>query len=116
MLFSQYHGKKTSAKESFSHAGILLLTGQTRNYFQTRRVLTHFMPLISFDAPWKHKKTSGFLGVSKEISGMKWVKSIWRKDETNLNIKTCAIEPRNESIYEYQGTDTKRAIRKCSLK
>ena len=34
------------------------------------------MPLISFDASLKHQKTSGFLmfsGVSKEISGMKWV-------------------------------------------
>ena len=38
--------------------------------------LTHFMPLIYFDSPWKHQKTYGFLmflGVSKEISGTKWV-------------------------------------------
>ena len=38
--------------------------------------LTHFMPLIYFDTPWKHQKTYGFLmfsGVSKEISGTKWV-------------------------------------------
>ena len=34
------------------------------------------MPLVSFDTPWKHQKTFGFLmlsGVSKETSGMKWV-------------------------------------------
>ena len=31
------------------------------------------MPLIIFDTPWKHQKTSGFQGVSKEISDMKWV-------------------------------------------
>ena len=38
--------------------------------------LTHFMPLISFDIPWKHRKSSGFFmfsGVLKEISDMKWV-------------------------------------------
>ena len=45
--------------------------------------LTHFMPLISFDTPWKHQKTRGFdvfRGVSKEMSGMKWV---------NLRSKFC---------------------------
>ena len=34
------------------------------------------MPMISFDTPWKHQKNSVYLifsGVSKEISGMKWV-------------------------------------------
>ena len=38
-------------------------------------MLTHFVPLISFDTPWKHQKTRSFLfsGVSKEICGMKWV-------------------------------------------
>ena len=39
-------------------------------------VLTHFMPLISFDTPRKYENTSGFLifsGGIKEISGMKWV-------------------------------------------
>ena len=38
--------------------------------------LTHFTPLICFDTPWKHQKTYDFLmfsGVSKEISGTKWV-------------------------------------------
>ena len=25
------------------------------------KVLTHFMPVISFYTPWKHQKTSGFL-------------------------------------------------------
>ena len=35
------------------------------------------MPLISFDTPWKHQKPEVFWcfqEVSKEISGMKWVK------------------------------------------
>ena len=31
------------------------------------------MPLVSFDTPRKHQKTSGFQEVSKENSGMKWV-------------------------------------------
>ena len=38
--------------------------------------LTYFMSMISFDAPWKHQKTSGFLmfsGGTKEISDMKCV-------------------------------------------
>ena len=30
-------------------------------------VITHFMPLISFDTPWKHQKTSGFLMFSGGI-------------------------------------------------
>ena len=42
-------------------------------------MLTHFMPLISFDTPCKHQKTSfdtpcKLQGLLKEISGMKWVK------------------------------------------
>ena len=44
------------------------------DWIYSRALLTHFMPLISFYIPGKH----GFLmfseGVSKEISGMKWVK------------------------------------------
>ena len=46
------------------------------DYWNISRIiwyLTRFMPLISFDTPWKHQKTFGFQGVSKEISGMKWV-------------------------------------------
>ena len=38
------------------------------------------MTPIFFDTPWKLQKTFGFLfsGVSKETSGMKWVKkSLW---------------------------------------
>ena len=40
------------------------------------RIFTQFMPLISFDTPWKHKKASGFLMFSGRIKrdiGMKWV-------------------------------------------
>ena len=37
--------------------------------------LTQFMPLVSFNNPWKHQKTRVFCfqEVSKETSGMKWV-------------------------------------------
>ena len=37
--------------------------------------LTHFMPIVSFYTPWKHRKTRGFLFSrgQKETSGMKWV-------------------------------------------
>ena len=46
--------------------------------FQFFWMLTHFMLLISFDTTRK-QKTIGFLmftGVSKEISGMKWVEGV----------------------------------------
>ena len=39
-------------------------------------ILTHFIPLISFDTPWNIRKLLVFWcfqGVSKEISGTKWV-------------------------------------------
>ena len=39
--------------------------------------LTHLMPLVFYDTHWKHQKIRGFLmfsGVSKETSGVKWVK------------------------------------------
>ena len=44
--------------------------------------LAHFMPLISFDTPWKHQLGSGFLMFSGGIkeTGMKWVNRS-RKDE-----------------------------------
>ena len=40
-------------------------------------VLTHFMPVVSFDTPWKHQKSKGFVMLSGGIerdSGMKCVK------------------------------------------
>ena len=40
-----------------------------KDYFSLKLFLTHFMPLISFDTPWKQE-------VSKKISGMKWVNQI----------------------------------------
>ena len=43
-------------------------------------LLTHFMPLVSFDTSWKRRC---FQGVSKVTSGMKWVKR-YRK-YTKLN-------------------------------
>ena len=50
--------------------------------------LTHFMPLILFDTHRKHQSASGFLnlqGVSKEISGIKWVKKQVYKIVKGLN-------------------------------
>ena len=35
-------------------------------------LLTHFMPLISFDTPRKPEVFLCFQGASKEISGLKW--------------------------------------------
>ena len=35
-------------------------------------VLTHFMPLFSFDNPWKHQKTKGFLMFSGGIERDQW--------------------------------------------
>ena len=40
-------------------------------YGKTEIWISHSMPLISFDNPWKHVFWC-FQGVSKEISGMKW--------------------------------------------
>ena len=36
------------------------------------RWLTHFMPLISLDTPWKHQKSSGFLMFSGCIKRDQW--------------------------------------------
>ena len=35
-------------------------------------ILTHFMPLISFDSPWKHHKNRGFLMSSGGIKRDQW--------------------------------------------
>ena len=34
--------------------------------------ISHFMPLTSFDTPWKHQKTSGFLMFSGGIKRDQW--------------------------------------------
>ena len=50
-------------------------------YSHSFSCLTHFMPLVSFYAPWKHQKTFGFLmfsgGIEKD-RGIKWVKGLWK--------------------------------------
>ena len=58
---------------------ILDTIGISQKFLDTSLVwqsfLTHFMPLISFDTPWKHQKARNFLmfsGGIKEVSGMKW--------------------------------------------
>ena len=35
-------------------------------------LLTHFMPLVSFDTPWKHQRTKGFLMFSGGIEKDQW--------------------------------------------
>ena len=42
--------------------------------------LTHIMPLVSFDTPWKHLVFWCFQGVSKETSNIKRVKGCFKKD------------------------------------
>ena len=37
-----------------------------------KSLLTHFMPLVSFDTPWKHQKTEGFLMFSGAIEWDQW--------------------------------------------
>ena len=39
---------------------------------QVGNALTHFMPLISFDTPWKHQKTSGLQTFSGGIKTDQW--------------------------------------------
>ena len=54
--------------------------------------LTHFMSLVSFYTLWKHQKAFGFLmfsGVSKEISGMKWVNCTFQKTYFNCLFINC---------------------------
>ena len=57
------------------------------------------MPLVSFDTPWKHQKTSGvFHGVSKESSGMKWVMHLSFQLNKSINFKSyhqlnCTYNP-----------------------
>ena len=43
------------------HSWILLQFVNSANITGILYPLTHFMPLISFDTPWKHQKNSGFL-------------------------------------------------------
>ena len=51
------------------------------------KLLTHFVPLVSFDTPPENRKPKVswcFQGVSKETSGMKWV-DVYSKYCTRLN-------------------------------
>ena len=38
----------------------------------SKTLLTHFMPLISFDTPWKYQKTKGFMMFSGGIKRDPW--------------------------------------------
>ena len=48
------------------------LLGKNSLYRQSGKRLTHFMPLISFDTPWKHQKTRGFRMFSGGIKSDQW--------------------------------------------
>ena len=50
----------------------LWITNQVELQWGTLLSLTHFMPLISFDTPWKHQKTRGFLMFSVGIKRDQW--------------------------------------------
>ena len=53
---------------------LILNTGLLISLKKLQKSLTHFMPLIFFDNPMKTSENLWcFQGVSKEISGMKWV-------------------------------------------
>ena len=44
----------------------------SRGIDQQQRALTHFMPLVYFDTPWKHQKTSGFQMFLGDIKRDQW--------------------------------------------
>ena len=48
--------------------------------------LTHFMPLISFDTPWKHQKIRGFMMFSGGIKRDQWHEMGWWSSK---NIAKC---------------------------
>ena len=60
----------------------------------TAVLLTHFMPLISFNTPSKHQKTSSFLlfsGLSKEINGIKWVNMLLKTLQKSIFLSSISI-------------------------
>ena len=68
--------------------------------------LTYFMPLVSFDTPWKHQKTSGFLmfsGTSKETSdwnGLSGITAWWtcHKCFQNTSLDCSYHDKRNKWV------------------
>ena len=59
--------------------------------FEIKSDLTHFMPLIFFDTPEKNLWFSDVSrGYQKEISDMKWVKTIGKLWENGLHVKISA--------------------------
>ena len=79
----------------------------TRTRYSSIFMLTHFIPLVSFDTLWKHAKTAAFLMFSwgvKEIVGMKWVKvrkSIWY---------ACVKMLLNNSLFEVKNLSPSTAL------
>ena len=54
--------------------------------FRQEILLTHFIPIFAFYAPWKHEKASGFMIFS---SGIKWEHSGVRAFEVGGKITPC---------------------------
>ena len=65
------------------------------NWFFGLCCLTHVMPLVSFDNPWKHQKTKDFLMFSKGYEGDQWYEmGWWNLLEENHHIW---VQPINDS-------------------
>ena len=77
----------------------------TKYTFQKGRLLTHFMPLISFDTPENIRKLEVFWcfkGVSKEISGMKWVKMKLLAQKQKQSKKLSSAMVRTKKLKEHK--------------
>ena len=84
ILLKKTHKRKGICKfhtRFYSH--LWLLQGYVYPILKIKS-LTHFMPLISFDTPWKRF----FQGVSKEISGMKQV-NYWNWSSSKFKYCKC---------------------------
>ena len=59
---------------------LLLNAGGPLQLYLFTKYLTHFVPLISFDTPWKHQKTRSFLMFSGGIKRDQWHEIGWKKN------------------------------------
>ena len=92
----QFHLVRKNDFEHFLSVGLTFTQ-------ETFTCLTHFMPLISFDTPWKHQKTRGFSDVFREYqkrsvswNGLKSKIEKWKKvwnilKANNKNIRTRSL-------------------------
>ena len=61
-----------STAQVFNISNNFMIVHWGLSYVTFLKELTHFVPLISFDTPWKHQKTSGFLMFSGGITRDQW--------------------------------------------